>query len=200
MKINLVMIKVLGIIFKFNKFSYYLSVSGAFMTAFGKLLKEENPEIQRDDFISLIYLTETDEDLNTVKKTLPKFIKHQEFVVSDPEEVKFAFGPLVMRLAKKFNDLSFVFLVKDPQNKNFFKQANTMTVALDMLLENEKYQEIIDLYEYIQINYSWDGKFPQSLIPIYAAACYQLVSLMINYLFQCLMFDCLFVEHSRSNE
>jgi pentatricopeptide repeat protein len=75
--------------------------------------------------------------------------------------------------------LMFVYLFqvfKDPELEGFFAQLGTYQILMDLLFQNEKYEDMLDVFEIIKQRQHQEAKFPKNVVVLTFAACFKLVS------------------------
>jgi pentatricopeptide repeat domain-containing protein 2 len=77
-------------------------------------------------------------------------------------------------------DLSNIFSIfqvfKDPELEDFFAQLGTYQILMDLLFENGRYQDILDVFEIIKQRQHQEAKYPKNVVILTFAACFKLVS------------------------
>jgi pentatricopeptide repeat domain-containing protein 2 len=66
---------------------------------------------------------------------------------------------------------------KDPELEDFFAQLGTYQILMDLLYENGRYQDILDVFEIIKQRQHQEAKYPKNVVVLTFAACYKLVSI-----------------------
>lgn len=83
-----------------------------------------------------------------------------------------------------FSNICCVFQVfKDPDLEDFFAQLVTYQILMDLLFQNERYQDILDVFEIIKRRQHQEGKFPKNVVILTFAACFKLVSTFSGMVF-----------------
>uniref|UniRef100_A0A8D8ZLA4 Pentatricopeptide repeat-containing protein 2, mitochondrial n=1 Tax=Cacopsylla melanoneura TaxID=428564 RepID=A0A8D8ZLA4_9HEMI len=125
-----------------------------------------------EDLKHILHLAENNEtDLKLVRQMLTKFN-------SQNKELRFGnyiFGPVVMRLYHHLNqpdEALELFLHED--FKFFFTQNNSYHLLLDLLFKNEKYEDVLKVFDIIETRQSQGSRYPRSAIILYLAALYKL--------------------------
>ncbi|PNF38994.1 hypothetical protein B7P43_G05983 [Cryptotermes secundus] len=94
------------------------------------------------------------------------------------KEVRFGsyvFGPVVMRMYYFLNKPDEALEVfKDPDLEDFFAQLGTYQILMDLLFENGKYQDILDVFEIIKQRQHQEAKYPKNVVILTFAACFKL--------------------------
>jgi hypothetical protein len=77
-------------------------------------------------------------------------------------------------------ELSHIFCIfqvfKDPDLEDFFAQLGTYQILMDLLFENRRYQDILDVFEIIKQRQHQEAKYPKNVVILTFAACFKLVS------------------------
>lgn len=55
-----------------------------------------------------------------------------------------------------------------------------MTLILDLLFKQERYQDILDLFNYMRQNYPLETKYPRDALLLVMGACYKLVNSILS--------------------
>lgn len=125
-----------------------------------------------EDLKNILHLAEKKaEDLKLVKQMIFKFN-------SQNKELRFGaytFGPVVMRLYHHLNqpdEALELFLHED--FKTFFTQNNSYHLLMDLLFKNERYEDIIKLFDIVESRQSQGTRYPRSLVNLYLAALYKI--------------------------
>jgi pentatricopeptide repeat domain-containing protein 2 len=74
---------------------------------------------------------------------------------------------------------------KDPELEDFFAQLGTYQILMDLLFENGRYQDILDVFEIIKQRQHQEAKYPKNVVVLTFAACYKLVSISSSILLTC---------------
>lgn len=85
-----------------------------------------------------------------------------------------------MRMAHHLNLPEFAMMLLEKENINFFSQLSSVTIALDLLLKNERYEDVVKLFNFATENYKFDTKYPSDFVTLYLAACYKMVGAFLN--------------------
>jgi pentatricopeptide repeat domain-containing protein 2 len=76
-----------------------------------------------------------------------------------------------------FSNMCYVFQVfRDPELEDFFAQLVSYQILMDLLFQNERYQDILEVFEIIKQRQHQEGKFPKNVVTLTFAACFKLVS------------------------
>jgi pentatricopeptide repeat protein len=65
---------------------------------------------------------------------------------------------------------------KDPELEDFFAQLGTYQILMDLLFENGRYQDILEVFEIIKQRQHQEAKYPKNVVILTFAACFKLVS------------------------
>lgn len=80
----------------------------------------------------------------------------------------------------------------------FYSQLSSVTLALDLLLKNERYEDVVNLFNFAIENYKFDYKYPSDFVTVYLVACYKLVCTTFH-VFLFVAFICLFLIYCRTH-
>ncbi|RZC36568.1 pentatricopeptide repeat-containing protein 2, mitochondrial-like [Asbolus verrucosus] len=126
-----------------------------------------------EDLKNMIYLAEADDDFDLIIKMMKKFNGQNKQLRFG----NFVFGPVVMRLFHIYNKPELALeCFNSPQLEGFFDQLITYQILLDLLYENEKYEEMLRVFETIQSRQLEATKYPRNAVVLAMAACYKLNS------------------------
>ncbi|KDR07029.1 pentatricopeptide repeat-containing protein 2, mitochondrial-like [Zootermopsis nevadensis] len=141
-----------------------------------KMLEFSDPSstnmIFTEDLKNMIHLAEdSGDDLDLVYKMMTRFNQQNK-------EVRFGsyvFGPVIMRMYYFLNKPDEALKVfKDPALEGFFAQLSTYQILMDLLFENERYQDILDVFEIIKGRQHQEAKYPKNVVILTFAACFKL--------------------------
>lgn len=125
-----------------------------------------------EDLKHILHLAENkEEDLKLVKQMILKFN-------SQNKELRFGaytFGPVVMRLYHHLNqpnEALELFLNED--FKTFFTQNNSYHLLVDLLFKNERYEDVVKVFDVVEARQSQGTRYPRSVVIIYLAALYKM--------------------------
>ncbi|XP_023026652.1 pentatricopeptide repeat-containing protein 2, mitochondrial [Leptinotarsa decemlineata] len=126
-----------------------------------------------EDLKNMIHLSNNDKDLELVVKMIKKFNQQNK----ELRFGSFIFGPVAMRLFHHFNapDIALE-CFKSPDLSGFFDQLVSYQILLDLLYDNEKYQEIIECADIIKDRQLEGIKHPRNIVVLVMAACYKMNS------------------------
>lgn len=87
----------------------------------------------------------------------------------------FIFGPVVMRMFYNLNKHEEALQsFKSPELDGFFDQLISYQLLLDLLYENQRYQDILNLVAYIKERQLEGKRFPRNIVVLVLAACYKI--------------------------
>ncbi|XP_050505782.1 pentatricopeptide repeat-containing protein 2, mitochondrial-like [Diabrotica virgifera virgifera] len=126
-----------------------------------------------EDLKNMIHLSKDEKDLDLVVKMIKKFNKQNK----ELRFGSFVFGPVVLRLFHHYNrpDLALE-CFKSDELSGFFDQIISYQILLDLLYENQMYQEILDCADFIKDKQMEGMKYPRNVVVLAMAACYKLNS------------------------
>lgn len=116
-------------------------------------------------------VSKTPEDMDLINKMLLKYN-------SQNKELRFGlfvFGPVIMRMFYHLNEVDAALkLFKDPNMEGFFDQLISFQLILDMLYENKRYEEVLEIFDFIRSKQIQGGRYPKHSVVLAFAACYKL--------------------------
>ncbi|KAH9493690.1 regulation of mRNA processing [Dermatophagoides farinae] len=134
-------------------------------------IADDKNAILSEDLKNLLFLCDnTDDHIDLLKRAIDKFEKQNQSLRFG----LFQFGPVVMRLARHLNNVDMAMWIFKPKYKEFFTQISSVTIAMDILLENGRYQDAMKLFDYATNKFDFDVKYPVDSAVLYFAACYKL--------------------------
>jgi hypothetical protein len=81
-----------------------------------------------------------------------------------------------MKYVFDFYDIYLFQVFKDPVLEDFFAQLSTYQILMDLLFQNEKYEDILDVFEIVKQRQHQEAKYPKNVVILTFAACFKLVS------------------------
>lgn len=89
----------------------------------------------------------------------------------------FVFGPVIMRFLHSVNQPNEVLaLLKNPKTVSLFDQFMSYQIAMDLLLKNKMYNEVIEVYNIVQDRTIQGNKYPKNCLILAMAALFRMVS------------------------
>lgn len=148
-----------------ERFANYVDKFRSKMESF---VQDENNMIFTDDLKNMVHIAEPS-DADLVMKMIQKFNTNKEIRFG-----QFAFGPIVMRMFH-FLDAPNEALqcFNDPANEGFFDQLISFQILLDLLYNNQMYDEIYQVFEVIKNKQINMVKFPKYSVVLVMATCYK---------------------------
>ena len=142
-----------------------------FKEEFKKLLDDDKKFVKSSSFNTLIHIVDNKpEDLELVVRGLRKLREYQRHVGL----VEYEFGPIVMRMFHHLNlPDSALQCVNDPTVSDYFTSFAANTVLADLLYENQRYQDVLNLLESITKTPNF---YPKAVVAIASVACCKMVS------------------------
>ncbi|VVC96586.1 unnamed protein product [Leptidea sinapis] len=147
----------------------FANFSDKFRSKMEDFVKDPKQMIFTEDLKNMVHMAEPT-DIQLVLDMVKKFnTQKTEFRFGS-----FVFGPVVMRMfyfLEAPNEALQCF--KDPDNKGFFDQLVSYQILLDLLYNQERYDDMYEIFEVVkerQINMTKYPKYPVILI---LAACYK---------------------------
>ncbi|XP_069163152.1 pentatricopeptide repeat-containing protein 2, mitochondrial isoform X1 [Procambarus clarkii] len=125
-----------------------------------------------EDLKNAIHLTEaSEEDLSLVSEMIKKFNQQHQGLRFGA----FVFGPVVMRMYYYLNqpDAALAAL-QAKEMEGFFDQMASYQIAMSLLYKNEKYQEVLDVFELLQEKRIGGIRYPKNCFTIAVATLYKL--------------------------
>lgn len=125
-----------------------------------------------EDLKNMIHLVnKTPEDIDLVNKMLLKYNTQNK-------ELRFGlfvFGPVVMRMFYHMNEVDAALqMFKDPKMEGFFDQLVSFQIILDLLYENQRYEEVLETFDFIRSKQVQGARYPKHTVVLAFAACYKL--------------------------
>ncbi|ROT80662.1 putative pentatricopeptide repeat-containing protein 2, mitochondrial-like [Penaeus vannamei] len=153
----------------------FSSMTGKFQDRMREVLQsEKNNTIFTEDLKNAAHLAEANtNDIELVLEMAKKFNKQN----SGLRFGTFVFGPVVMRMLHHLDcpDVAIQAL-KSEELDGFFDQLASYQLALDLLYEKERYEDVIDVFRDLQNKRLQGTKFPKNCFMIAIAACYKMNS------------------------
>lgn len=130
-----------------------------------------NNMVFTEDLKNMLHLAENDEDISVVTRMMAKFNQQNK-------QLRFGnyiFGPVIMRMFYLLNKPEEALqCFKATELDGIFDQLITYQILLDLLYENQKYENMLEVFELIK-NKQIDGiKFAKNVIVLTYAALYKL--------------------------
>lgn len=123
-----------------------------------------------EDLKNIIHLAEK-EDIPLVAKMLRKFSKQN----SELRFGSYVFGTVLMRMFYYLEDADTALeLFKDKSCDGIFDQWMSYQILCDMLYEKKRYQDVLDVYDFIKDRRTEGGMFPKHTIILVFASCFKL--------------------------
>ncbi|XP_055350304.1 pentatricopeptide repeat-containing protein 2, mitochondrial-like [Paramacrobiotus metropolitanus] len=122
-----------------------------------------------DDLINMCYLAKDDKDLQLLNRMLKRYVQHS----SETRFGGFRFGPILMRLHHHLNKPDEALAsIQDPDLAQVYDQLTSYWVAMDLLYENQRYDDVLELYSAMsQRPFIADRSGTLHLTLAYAACC-----------------------------
>ncbi|KAK0175575.1 hypothetical protein PV327_009315 [Microctonus hyperodae] len=143
----------------------------AFRTKLQTIAASEKDMVFTEDLKAILHLVEkTPEEVDLLKKLLNKYVTQN----SELRFGSFKFGPIVMRTLHYLNEPNIakqIFL--DPNFDNFFDQLTSYMVLLDLLYENQMYNDIFEVYNKIRTKFVGGIVHPKLAINVIGMSCYK---------------------------
>lgn len=124
-----------------------------------------------EDLKNMVHLTEDDNDIELVIKMMKRFNNQNK----ELRFGNFIFGTVVMRMFHNLNKPDEALqCFKSPELKGFFDQLMSYQILLDLLYDNGKYKEMLEVFEIIKERQIEGTKYPRNIVVLTFAACYKL--------------------------
>lgn len=125
-----------------------------------------------EDLKNMLHLVnKTPADIELIHKMITKYN-------SQNKELRFGlfvFGPVIMRMFYHLNEVDAALKAfKDPNMEGFFDQLVSFQIILDMLYENKRYEEVLEVFDFIRSKQIQGGRYPKHSVVLALAACYKL--------------------------
>ncbi|XP_047116291.1 pentatricopeptide repeat-containing protein 2, mitochondrial-like isoform X1 [Schistocerca piceifrons] len=125
-----------------------------------------------EDLKNMVHLA-GENDVELVLKMLRRFNNQSK----DLRFGTFVFGPVVMRMFYYLNKPDEALnAFKDSALDGIFDQLISYQLLLDLLYKNEKYQDMLTVFEMIKDKQIQNARFPKNVVVLTMAACYKLNS------------------------
>lgn len=135
------------------------------------LVSESHNMIFTEDLKNAVHLATTEEDVSLVLGMAKKFNTQH----SGLRFGAYVFGPVVMRMFYHLNQPDQMLqALKMSDLDGFFDQLSSYQLAMDLLYENERYQDCLDVFIDLQEKRLTGVKYPRNCLTIALAACYKL--------------------------
>ncbi|KAF7268615.1 hypothetical protein GWI33_018305, partial [Rhynchophorus ferrugineus] len=154
--------------------SHMTSISEKFKEKMSEYAGEDSKNmIFTEDLKNMIHITDNDKDIDLVVRMLKRYNAQNKSLRFG----NYVFGPVVMRMFYVHNKADLALeCFKSEELSGIFDQYITYQILLDLLYENQKYDEVLEVTEIIKTK-QFDGtKFPRNVVVLALAACYKLNS------------------------
>ncbi|EFX90291.1 hypothetical protein DAPPUDRAFT_299902 [Daphnia pulex] len=125
-----------------------------------------------DDLKTMVNLAEnTPEDIQLLEQMIEKFHSQSTGLRFGT----FVFGPVIMRFLYSINETkALLSLLRNPKTVTLFDQFISYQIAMDLLLENKMYKEVLEVFDIAQKRNIQDNQYPKNcFIIVMAALCRQ---------------------------
>ncbi|KAH8038664.1 hypothetical protein HPB51_002808 [Rhipicephalus microplus] len=125
-----------------------------------------------EDLKHVAYLCEDkDSDIELVVKMMKRFNQQNK----ELRFGTFVFGPVVLRLFYHLKKPDAVLqLFKDQELDGFFDQFSSYQIAMDLLFKEQRYQDVVDIFNSMQQKQLYGTKYPRECVVLALGACYKL--------------------------
>ncbi|XP_057374960.1 pentatricopeptide repeat-containing protein 2, mitochondrial-like [Daphnia carinata] len=138
-------------------------------------------EFVAPDSTSLIFTDDLKTMINLAEKN-PEDIKLLELMIEKFHNQStglrfgtFVFGPVIMRFFHSVNQPNEVLaLLRNPKTVSLFDQFMSYQIAMDLLLRNKMYNEVMEVFAIAQGRSIQDNKFPKNCVILAMAALYRM--------------------------
>ncbi|ENN72972.1 pentatricopeptide repeat-containing protein 2, mitochondrial [Dendroctonus ponderosae] len=148
------------------------SISDKFKDKMSEYVASESKNlIFTEDLKNMVHLADTDKEIELAIQMTKRYNQQNRSLRFG----NYIFGPVIMRMFYVHNkpDLA-VECFKSEELRGIFEQTISYQLLLDLLYENQKYQEILDLFEIITDKQVEGLKYPRHAVVLAMAACYKL--------------------------
>lgn len=151
----------------------FTNMADRFRTKMAEISNQESKNLVfTEDLKNMVHLA-GENDVELVLKMLRRFNSQNK----DLRFGTFVFGPVVMRMLHYLNKPDEALnAFKDPALDGIFDQLITYQLLLDLLYKNEKYQDMLTVFEMIKDKQIQSARFPKNVVVLTMAACYKLNS------------------------
>ncbi|KAK5647382.1 hypothetical protein RI129_002274 [Pyrocoelia pectoralis] len=123
-----------------------------------------------EDLKNMLHLADSN-DLPLVIKMMTRFNQQNK-------QLRFGnyiFGPVIMRLFHFLNKHEEAYeCFKSPELNGLFDQMMSYQILLDLLYENQRYDDVLEIFEIIKTRQIEGVKFAKNVVVLVCAACYKL--------------------------
>uniref|UniRef100_A0A224Z5Q3 Pentatricopeptide repeat domain-containing protein 2 n=1 Tax=Rhipicephalus zambeziensis TaxID=60191 RepID=A0A224Z5Q3_9ACAR len=125
-----------------------------------------------EDLKHVAYLCEDkDSDIELVVKMMKRFNQQNK----ELRFGTFVFGPVALRLFYHLKKPDIVLqLFKDQELDGFFDQFSSYQIAMDLLFKEQRYQDVVDIFNSMQQKQLYGTKYPRECVVLALGACYKL--------------------------
>ncbi|KAB0804820.1 hypothetical protein PPYR_01790 [Photinus pyralis] len=124
-----------------------------------------------EDLKNMLHLAETNDDVTLVIKMMKRFNQQNKQLRFG----NYVFGPVIMRLFYFLNKHEEAFqCFKSTELNGLFDQMMSYQILLDLLYENQRYNDILEAFEIIKSRQIEGVKFARNVVVLMFAACYKL--------------------------
>ncbi|XP_054163213.1 pentatricopeptide repeat-containing protein 2, mitochondrial-like [Oppia nitens] len=143
-----------------------------FFTRMEEFATSESKMIFTEDLKNIVFMTDNnDQELRLLTDAIKKFHSQNQTL----QFGTFVFGPIVMRLLHHLSEWQLALqLFKDPELRGFFSQIKSAVILMNLLLTNGKYDECMDVFDYIHNEITFEIRYPRDCLLLYVAAAYKL--------------------------
>lgn len=124
-----------------------------------------------EDLKNMIHLVEKPEEINDCVEMIKRYNQQN----NEMRFGTFVFGPVVMRLFHHQNlpDLALE-TITDPALESFFNQFASFHIAMNLLYQNKRYNDVLNVYEILKSRKVLATRFPKDPVVLVLASCYKL--------------------------
>ncbi|KAL1129869.1 hypothetical protein AAG570_012813 [Ranatra chinensis] len=123
-----------------------------------------------EDLKHIVHLAELD-DLDLVQAMMVKFSQQNK----ELRFGSFVFGPVVMRMYHYLNKpIEALAAFRNSEMDNFFDQLISFQILMDLLLKNNMYDEVLEVFDIVKNKQLQGAKYPKNAVVLALAACYKL--------------------------
>ncbi|KAK4885564.1 hypothetical protein RN001_001835 [Aquatica leii] len=124
-----------------------------------------------EDLKNMVHLVDSDDDITLVIKMMKKFNQQNKQLRFG----NYVFGPVIMRMFYTLNKHEEAYqCFRAPELDGLFDQLMTYQILLDLLYENQRYNDVLDAFQFIKDKQIEGIKFAKNIIVLVFAACYRM--------------------------
>ncbi|KAJ8967696.1 hypothetical protein NQ317_011487 [Molorchus minor] len=151
------------------------NISDKFRIKMAEYANEDSKNmIFTEDLKNMIHIADSDDDINLVVKMMKRFNQQNKQLRFG----NFIFGTVVMPFFISITNATLLWRArkcfKMPELSGFFDQLMSYQILLDLLFENKKYKEMLEVVNIITNRQIEGSKYPRNIMVLAFAACYKM--------------------------